>query len=223
VGSTSNANPNQGMREPGTESLPAGGVAGIILSSAFVVFGIVYITNKKRKRDEKDPDLRDVRNKDLDDLETGVEREMNDEGRTGARENVRNGKDDVGCEVGQASIQNQVSNNVVEEEEEIFIGNIVEDTLKLSDIAARPPPSLASTTLLAGVPTSPLRDHIHDDSSSAGESGWSSSAGLSSLNTSSFDHGTDDGLMPASPSRLYTTIGVTDAVTATGSTQRNTK
>ncbi len=217
MGSTSDASPNQGMRETETESIPAGGVAGIVLSSVFVLFAIAYIyTNKKRKRDDKDPDLRDVRNKDLDDLEAGAGAEMNDEGRTGAGENVRNGKDGVGCEVGQVSIQNQVSNNV-EEVEETFIGNIIEDTLKLSDIAVRPPPSLASTSLIAGVPTSPKRDHIHDDSSSAGESGWSSSAGLSSLNTSSFDHGTDDGLMPVSPTRLYTTIGVA------GSTQRDAK
>jgi hypothetical protein len=40
-----------------------------------------------------------------------------------------------------------------------------------------------------------------DDSSSCGESGWSSSAGFSSLNTASFDAGTDDGLLPGSPDR----------------------
>lgn len=55
--------------------------------------------------------------------------------------------------------------------------------------------------IISGVPPSPIQAKgSSDDSSSCGESGWSSSAGLSSLNTSSFDAGTDDGLLPATPS-----------------------
>lgn len=225
AGSTSEATPNPGTKEPEPEPIPAGGVAGIVLSSAIVLFAVAYIySNKKRKREEEDdPDLRDVRNKELDDLEAGQGTIDVAEAYAGA--NVGSGKDVIGSEAGQVSGQHQVSDNDDdddEEEDETFIGIITDDTLKLSDIAARPPPSLAGTSLIA--PTSPKRDQFHDDSSSAGESGWSSSAGLSSLNTSSFDNGTDDGLMPGSPGRLLATIGVADAAaTSAGQTHRDAK
>ena len=65
-------------------------------------------------------------------------------------------------------------------------------------------PPASSAILISGVPFSPKQvaaKSSSDDSSSCGESGWSSSAGLSSLNTASFDAGTDDGLLPGSPDR----------------------
>ncbi len=168
--------------------------------------------------------MRDVRNKDLDDLEAGAGAELNDdEGGAGTRENVGSAGDSNGGDGDQVGRNNQVTDKN-EEEDETFIGNITDVTQQVPGIAARSPPRLSRTSLMAGVPHSPKRDPFHDDSSSAGESGWSSSAGLSSLNTASFDNGTDDGLMPGSPGRLLATIGVADvATTAAGSTQRDAK
>lgn len=234
VNSTSVGKPDQETSElePGPESLPAGGVAGIVLSSVFVLFAIAYIySNKKRKREEDDPDLRDVRNKDLDDLEDGARFEKDEDGKIGVDGKTAGRKDDSDCEVAQVSRLSQVSENDVEEKDddeeekdETFIGTITDDSLKLSDISARPSLSLASSNFVAGVPKSPERALLHDDSSSAGESGWSSSAGLSSLNTSSFDNVTDDGLLPGSPDRILAPIGVAGAAAmAAASTQRDAK
>ena len=107
------------------------------------------------------------------------------------------------------------------------------DSAGRCDYSGVPASPASSDILVSGVPPSPKRSKVagskesnsYDDSSSAGESGWSSSAGLSSLNTASFDAATEDGsLLPASPDRLMATIGAAEAITATaGSTQRDAK
>lgn len=234
-GSDSIANiDDQVKRETESESLPAGGVAGIVLSSVFVFLALAYIyANKKRKRADDDPDLREVRNKDLDELEAGARVEMEGEG-TGTGETVVGiGGDDRDYEGVQVGRQHPVSDidDDDEDDDENFIGTVNDHTLQLSDIAAQSPPSSSTTSLISGMPTSPKRARLsskgslHDDSSSAGESGWSSSAGMSSLNTSSFDGGLDDGsLLPGSPGRLLATISAADAAAiAAGSTQRDAK
>ena len=89
-----------------------------------------------------------------------------------------------------------------------------------SDAGRGSPLSDSNVPLISGVPPSHKRAGSCDDSSSAGESGWSSSAGMSSLNTASFDAGTDDGLFLGSPDRLLASIG---AAHAAGSTQWDAK
>jgi hypothetical protein len=65
---------------------------------------------------------------------------------------------------------------------------------------------------------------LSDNSLSCGESGWSNSAGWLSLNTGSFDAGTDDGLLPGSPDRPLATVGAACAAGgAAGATQRDAK
>ena len=186
-----------------SESITTGQVVGIALVAAFVVSAAGYVYVNRRKRDrEEDPELEDVENKDLDDLEAGQSAKTpGDDGPSGGGEGG-----ELLLESSDAALNYVPSSD---------------DALRL--------PGTHEVALVSGVPTSPVRSKRaakeSDSSSAASESGWSSSAGLSSLNTSTFDEQTDDGsLLPGSPSRLLAAIGVADTVThSADSAQRDAK
>jgi len=207
-----------------SDTISAGGIAGIVIASAFVAYSAAYVYAKKRRRDEvDDPDLREVRNKDLDDLEAGII-EGGDDGGGGDNEPTQDKKtSDGGGEVDKVnSLGNGETPPVLETTESYDASDYIPSEARS--------PSSTDVPLISGVPPSPKRSKVgkettssYDDSSSAGESGWSSSAGLSSLNTASFDAGsmTDDGSflpLPGSPDRnpdrLMATIGAAEAATA---------
>mmetsp|Transcript_25408 Transcript_25408/g.54653 ORF Transcript_25408/g.54653 Transcript_25408/m.54653 type:complete len:1087 (+) Transcript_25408:346-3606(+) len=223
-----------------SESLSAGGVAGIIIASAVVVFAALYVyATKKRRREDDDPDLREVKNQDLDDLEAGRraegddvptqdKKDGNDPGSGGASALgiVAGGDESSPGEKGsEKSTPGEKSSSsearpIYEARESYDAADYIPQS---SDVPGSPP-SDSNVPLISGVPPSPKRTGSFDDSSSAGESGWSSSAGMSSLNTASFDAGTDDGLLPGSPDRLLATIGAANiAAHVAGSTQRDAK
>jgi hypothetical protein len=115
------------------------------------------------------------------------------------------------------------------DDEDMEVGNYVPQTREPS-----PPRDPALVPIVAGIPTSPKsRRHTdsNDDSSSAGASGWSSSAGMSSLNTASladvsltsesFDAGVDDGLSTGSPTKALATIAAASAVIQTTRVTQN--
>ena len=227
-----------------TESISAGGIAGIVIASAFVAYAAAYVyATKKRRRDEDDPDLQEVRNKDFDDLEAGemppVEErksggdEPNQDKKDGGSDESKSGESgkvsSLSGDGDSPGDKSSSSTPPVFETESYDASDYIPQS---SDAGPRSLPA-SSDILVSGVPPSPKRSKVagskesnsYDDSSSAGESGWSSSAGLSSLNTASFDAATEDGsLLPASPDRLMATIGAAEAITATaGSTQRDAK
>ncbi|KAL7534749.1 hypothetical protein ACHAXR_006057, partial [Thalassiosira sp. AJA248-18] len=224
--------PGDGDQE--SDSISAGGIAGIVIASAFVAFVAAYALGKKRRRDdEDDPDLQEVRNRDLDaDLEAGKavdleaaamipvqeERKLGDGGGGGANKSLGDDSDNIGDIVIGSSGSYDASAGYIPTS---------------PDTARSPPPS--DVPLISGMPSSPTRSKVgakettsssYDDSSSAGESGWSSSAGLSSLNTASFDAGslTDEGLLLSSPDKIMATLGAAEIATAAaGSTQRDAR
>lgn len=217
-------NGDLGAGDSKSESLSAGGIAGIVLASALVASVALYAyTTKKRRREGGDPDLSAMRNRDLDDLESGMVTEKNDrEGRDQERKEDSGGED-VSGEYGKTrgSIFNSPGEKSGSIDTPSFHSRGSDDGAdyipQSADAAPRSPPSSSDIPLISGVPSSPKRvgaKSSSDDSSSCGESGWSSSAGWSSLNTASFDAGTDDGLLPGSPDRLSGTISAAGAVAA---------
>jgi hypothetical protein len=238
------------------DSLSGGGIAGIIIASAFVGFAAYIVATKKRKREGDDPELRDVRNKDMDDLEAGMvvastDKDEKGQDRDSAEEKESEGEGEVsgvvpysrraevedlvrrvvpdeidnvdemmlqfkGREEGELVVHFQACRNPASRiifslisflSHKLSLVELVETLRTIKERSSALPvgtalqPLSTDIPIISGVPPSPIRAKgSSDDSSSCGESGWSSSAGLSSLNTSSFDAGTDDGLLPATPS-----------------------
>lgn len=237
-----------------SEPIPAGGVAGIVLASAFAVFaaGYLYATRKRRREEDDDQDLADVRNKDLDeDLEAGLAAQESkgdddDDDPTRAKTGATGGggddrsydEDYIGEVAGSIGSDSDAPHPQAHDDtgsgsggsHDGATGSYIPQT---SEAVARSPPPSSDIPLISGVPPSPKRSKLdlkegggssNDDSSSAGESGWSSSAGMSSLNTASFDAGTDDGLLLGSPDRLLATLGAAStAAEVAGSVQRDAK
>lgn len=223
--------PGDGDQE--SDSISAGGIAGIVIASAFVAFAAAYALGKKRRRDdEDDPDLQEVRNRDLDaDLEAGKAADLEAVAMIPVQEERK--LDDGGGDANKSLGDD--SDNIGD----IVIGSLGSYDASAGyiptspDTARSPPPS--DVPLISGMPSSPTRSKVgakettsssYDDSSSAGESGWSSSAGLSSLNTASFDAGslTDEGLLLSSPDKIMATLGAAEIATAAaGSTQRDAR
>ena len=170
----------------------------------------MYVYAKRRKRQSDDPELADVRNKDLDDLESGrAAEEMNPDDDPNRDKKGGDGGSDL-----------EGSGPIKDTDEAGIDGEPFEATTEYPYQTAS---DALTTTVVTGIPPSPDRPK-GSDSSSAGESGWSSSAGLSSLNTASFDAGTDDGLLPGSPQRLMATIGAANMATQMAdSVQRDAK
>ena len=246
--------PPDNVDQGNVDSLSGGGIAGIIIASALVGFAAYFVATNKRKREGEDPELRDVRNKDMDDLEAGMvvastDKDEKGQDRDSAEEKVSEGEGKVSVVVPyspRAEVEDLVRRVVPDEIDNVdemmlqfkgreegelihfkhaklkpesrilfhdvfFITQIVfvelvetlrtmEERSSALSIGAAPQPLSSDIPMISGVPPSPRAKGSSDDSSSCGESGWSSSAGLSSLNTSSFDVGTDDGLLPATPS-----------------------
>ena len=246
--------PPDNVDQGNVDSLSGGGIAGIIIASALVGFAAYFVATNKRKREGEDPELRDVRNKDMDDLEAGMvvastDKDEKGQDRDSAEEKVSEGEGKVSVVnpySPRAEVEDLVRRVVPDEIDNVdemmlqfkgreegelihfkhvklkpasrilfhdvfFITQIVfvelvetlrtmEERSSALSIGAAPQPLSSDIPMISGVPPSPRVKGSSDDSSSCGESGWSSSAGLSSLNTSSFDAGTDDGLLPATPS-----------------------
>ena len=192
-----------------TDSISAGGVAAIIIASVIGVYGSVYIWARKRRRlSTDDPSLRDVEDKELRDLEAGPATLPPDDGPAPAIPSPLPLQEAVGrkCEPAIDSSGHPPSEGA--DSKGAAVSSLSGSSQNESPTPASPDSpgdSIEETErnapYIAGIPASP-RSHATsedkssaDDSSSAGASGWSSSAGLSSLNTASFDAGTEDGLL----------------------------
>jgi hypothetical protein len=223
----------QGTGDAKSESLSSGGIAGIVIASVLLAYVALYVyANKKRNREGGDPDLNDVRNKDLDDLEAGMVGENKDqEGKDQENKEASRGEDESGEYGKVSSIIDSPGDKSISSDTPYFQSMGSDDAAdyipQSADAVPRSPPASSDIPLISSVPPSPKRRGARsssDDSSSCGESGWSSSAGWSSLNTGSFDAGTDDGLLPGSPDRLLATgsaVGAAGAVA--GARQRDAK
>ena len=92
--------PPDNVDQGNVDSLSGGGIAGIIIASALVGFAAYFVATKKRKREGEDPELRDVRNKDMDDLEAGMvvastDKDEKGQDRDSAEEKVSEGEGKV--------------------------------------------------------------------------------------------------------------------------------
>ena len=92
--------PPDNVDQGNVDSLSGGGIAGIIIASALVGFAAYFVATNKRKREGEDPELRDVRNKDMDDLEAGMvvastDKDEKGQDRDSAEEKVSEGEGKV--------------------------------------------------------------------------------------------------------------------------------
>eukprot|EP00804_Cyclotella_cryptica_P000051 CCRYP_013723-RB/>CCRYP_013723-RB protein AED:0.04 eAED:0.04 QI:1374/1/1/1/0.71/0.62/8/162/738 len=190
-----------------TETLSPGGIAGIVIASmAVVIAGLIL--SRKRRHDDDDPSLEvfDDKKKGDEDLEMGVTADLSGDGPS-----PRSTGDSAMGEAGSVAI---ITPSPSEAED-------VPMTTEASLDAAFEGPSPVSPSVIAPYSPDRFRDmevesiSNDDSSSSAGQSGWSSSQGLSSLNTASFDAGTDDGLLPppVSGASALAAIGAASAMT----------
>lgn len=236
--------------DEGSEPLNPGPAIAIALVATFVVSAAGYVYYNRRKRNSDDPELQDVANKDLDDLEAGLELER----RANARLDAELAGDDVMRPGGGGSGRNSdggisactdgairptlssrgdattSDRDSRDSDAAVYDGEPYDspDYIPGSSGPGSPRSSSSQDAVtgvagVPGVPASPRRNEGTDSSSAASEGGWSSSAGVSSLNTGSFDAGTDDGLLPGSPDRLLAAIGVADTVAHTAGPRRDEK
>ena len=222
-GSVKTPDGDLGTGDTKTESLSTGGIAGIVIASVLVAYVALYAyASKKRKREGGDPDLSDVRNKDLDDLEAGMAVENQDQEGKDQENKEASGVEDESGEYGKVrgsigSPGEKSSSSDTSSFRSRGSDDAADYIPQSADAVPRSPPASSTIPLISSVPPSPKRRGARsssDDSSSCGESGWSSSAGWSSLNTGSFDAGTDDGLLPGSPDRLLATFSAAGAAGA---------
>eukprot|EP01082_Thalassiosira_pseudonana_P003174 g3692.t1 g3692 contig12:2570903-2574182(+) len=198
---TANAEATQVGQGPGdeekSESLSPGVVAVIAISSVAVVFVSMFVATRKRDRNSvEDPALQDVKNLDGD-LEAG-------------QPSKTMKKDEDGSS----------SHNAALVEEDRTVG----DTLQSASAISATPLFSGNSPEKRGKCSSvdqEMESSSRDDSSSAGASGWSSSAGLSSLNTATFDTLTDDEGMTPSHGSMLAAIGTASAITHTIYADRN--
>jgi len=230
TGISSPSNPNSvetpdgglGAGDTKSESLSTGGIAGIAIASVLVAYVALYAyASKKRKREGGDPDLSDVRNKDLDDLEAGMVVENKDQEEKDQENKDASGGEDESGEYGKVrgSFGSPGEKSSSSDTPSRGSDDAADYIPQSADAVPRSPPASSNIPLISSVPPSPKRRGARsssDDSSSCGESGWSSSAGWSSLNTGSFDAGTDDGLLPGSPDRLLATVSAAGAAGVAG-------
>jgi hypothetical protein len=198
---TTNAEATQVGQGPGdeekSESLSPGVVAVIAISFVAVVFVSMFVATRKRDRNSvEDPALQDVKNLDGD-LEAG-------------QPSKTMKKDEDGSS----------SHNAALVEEDRTVG----DTLQSASAISATPLFSGNSPEKRGKCSSvdqEMESSSRDDSSSAGASGWSSSAGLSSLNTATFDTLTDDEGMTPSHGSMLAAIGTASAITHTIYADRN--
>ncbi|KAL7554262.1 hypothetical protein ACHAWF_017698 [Thalassiosira exigua] len=234
---------DEGAEDESSDTLSAGQVVGIALASAFVAGSAMYLYARRRKPDgADDPELQNVVNKDLDDLEEGhggaaaaagggpggARAGSGDDGATGSAASTSlSGSDGAGAAgaVAAGSAAARSGSAAPYHDPDRDAGYIPRPADATSPHFL-PSSSPESKLLVTGVPPSPLRSspNKESDSSSAGESGWSSSAGASSLDAGSFDMQTDDGLLPGSPERMLAAVGAANVATvAADSVQREAK
>ncbi|KAL7470298.1 hypothetical protein ACHAXS_010537 [Conticribra weissflogii] len=180
-----------GDEETTSEGLSAGGIAGITLAAVFLAYAWLYglATWKKHRWNPRpeDPSLEGIIDKDGD-LEAGT----------------ANGTDKNGPSP----------------------SNEREETVAYEKNGAAPQSTSKAAALVSGGPYSPenlcdspppeldAASSSDDESSSAGASGWSTSDGLSSLNTApSYD--ASEGVAPGTPGSMLAAIGVASAITTT--------
>ena len=182
------------------ESIAPGALAGIVLAFVGVAFVGVLVTRKRKRDDgEEEISLGALSDKDRD-LEAGEGKGSDDSP----------GNKPVGSDS-----SNMSSLTPPEDKADAEIGNYVPQAVEPQ---TPPPLDPALLPIVAGLPPSP---RYNDDSSSAGASGWSSSAGISSINTGSlhdaslasesFDT-TNDGMSLGSPKKTLATIAAASAV-----------
>ena len=166
------------------------------------------LTRKRRRNGEEDPALQEVMTKDEEmggSMKSGdVEDNGGPEGSEGssAMEVVAGDVVHTTSAVGAASAVSALT---------FACATIISDEASSTQVVSPTGPSKSTSVvpMFAGVPSSPpsklsksaysdleAESVSNDSSSSAGASGWSSSAGFSSLNTASFDAGTEDGFLP---------------------------
>jgi len=206
-------NPGSVVAPPGPDdaedSISAGGMAAIVIASVLGVYGGVYIWARKRRRlSTDDPSLRDVDDKELRDLEAGPDslppgdgpapaippplplQEAADRKGEPAIDSSGHppseGTDSKGAAV--SSLSGSSRNDSPTSTSPDYPGESLEEIERHAPYIAGVPNSPRSPATSEGKSSA-------DDSSSAGASGWSSSAGLSSLHTASFDAGAEDGLL----------------------------
>lgn len=177
-----------------TTTISSGGIAAIVLASAAVVAVGIVFTRKSRTYEEEDPSL-EFKKGDL---------EMGDLG--GGGDGPSPGPSPTNADADSTSAAPDVIPITPESQ--------------LESLQAMSPPT---SPALDRSPYSPQKVNLEssaDDSSSAGQSGWSSSQGLSSLNTASYDAAEDRSLpsegleQPAfTPGSALAAIGVASAVT----------
>ncbi|KAL7539834.1 hypothetical protein ACHAXR_009661 [Thalassiosira sp. AJA248-18] len=213
-----------GTDEPEPESLSTGEVVGIVFASAIVVYAAAYVYATRRKRERDDPNLEEVVNKDLDDLEAG-NRSTEMKPDEGPNQDKKDGGEPGSGEVSRESANSDAAQhegepyNKISREPSYDAIGVAEYTIPQTADSTPHSPKETSGPLVLMMPPSPShRKTKSSDSSSAGESGWSSSAGVSSLNTASFDAGTDDGLLLGSPDRLLATLDAANTATETANT-----
>jgi len=208
--STAGGDPNNPGTKPDNgdttfDPIAPGAVAGIVMACVGVALVGVLVTRKRKRDSDDDPSLGDLSDSKDRDLEAG-------EGRLGPND----GPGGRGLPKNNGAFELANIKYVPE------TGNYVPQTIEPS-----PPSDPTLIPMVAGIPSSPRSSRKHmdsnDDSSSAGASGWSSSAGISSLNTgslheaSSFDTGIDDALSTGSPTNknALATIAAASAVVET--------
>ncbi|KAL7520504.1 hypothetical protein ACHAWX_005226 [Stephanocyclus meneghinianus] len=190
-----------------TEILSPGGIAGIVIASMVVVIAGLILT-RKRRQDEEDPSLEvfDDKKKGDEDLEMGITSDLSGDGPS-----PRSAVDSAVGEAGSVAI---ITPSPSEAEDvtmttEAPLDAAFEGSAPVSPSAVPP----YSPERFRDIEVESISND--DSSSSAGQSGWSSSQGLSSLNTASFDAGTDDGLLPppVSGASALAAIGAASAIT----------
>ena len=192
-----------------TDSISAGGLAAIIIASVLGVYGGVYIWARKRRRlSTDDPSLRDVEDKELRDLESGSDTLPPGDGPAPAIPSPLPLQEAVDGKGGPAIDSSGHPPSEGTDSKGAAVSSLSGSSRNDSPTLISPDSPGESleeierhAPYIAGIPNSPRSPATSegkssaDDSSSAGASGWSSSAGLSSLHTASFDAGTEEGLL----------------------------
>jgi len=180
-----------GDDETSSEGLSAGGIAAIALAAVFLAYAWFYglATWKKHRWNPRpeDPSLEEIVDKDRD-LEAG---DVNGTG--GSAPSTSNEREET-----VTNVKNGVAQQLMPKAAAL----VSEGPYSPANLCDSPPPELDAVS------------SSNDESSSAGASGWSTSDGLSSLNTApSYD--ASEGVAPGTPGSMLAAIGVAGAITTT--------
>ena len=177
--------------ENSTTTLSSGGIAGIVLASVAVVIAGIILTRKRERENEEDPSLEFKSG----DLEMG---DLCGAGEDGSTPGPSPTNADADSSDASPDLIPHSPERQLKPLQKFFSpfsspknSHYSPQKLDLDNDSNNSP--TRSGQLLGTLPYSPqtldLNEDSDDSSSSAGQSGWSSSQGLSSLNTASFDAG----------------------------------